>query len=474
MAAKHYVVLTEYGASLVAKAHDQVKIELKDMVIGDANNQPYEPVHQRHRTSLVNQRAVVPIQSVEIIDQIVKVTATVPAHIGGFNFHEYGFTDKTGQLVYIANFHGAYKPIIDEGAGGEIQLITDIKADSGAQVLLAVDPNIVTATKDWVLQIINQQIRPFFKAFLHVGSVHATRSINYDPAIALEPIFGYRTKWTLRPYALYGVTDLTELTDQIINIAGGDTAKAKTLRVWERLPDIDPIYKLTTSVAGIEAGESVTFTLETEHLDVGTIVPFQLSYDETNFKLDAAVKSGGFIVGTDGKATYSMTFVERIENFIFNEIFFAEMHITENPSIKASVRLMVPRLHVDLYYQVWTGEDPMDFNNRYISMNATNIDYDKYIGEEIEVKFSGDALGYLYETNFGSGGVRGDKSKWSYTSNIVAASGDHIGRIFGLGKSFMVEQTAPQNIVLNADLYWRNQKIAGSSIKMNVPTPSQS
>ncbi|RYL25918.1 phage tail protein [Acinetobacter piscicola] len=471
MAAKYYVALTEYGASLIAQAHDQVKIELKDMVIGDANNQPYEPIHQRHRTSLVNQRASVPIQSVEIIDQIAKITATISAHIGGFNFHEYGFTDRTGKLVYIANFHGAYKPIIDEGAGGEIQLITDIKAESGAQVLLAVDPNIVTATKDWVLKIINEQIRPFFKAFLHVGSVHATRSINYDPAIAFEPIFGYRTKWTLRPYALYGVADLTELTDQIINIAGGDTAKAKTLRVWERLPDIDPIYNLTTSVMGIEAGESVIFTLETEHVDPGTIVPFQLSYDEQYFKLNKASKSGTFIIDADGKATYNLTFVEKIQNFAGSDIFYAEMKLSEAPSIKAKVRLMIPRLDINLLYKVWEGEDPMDFNKRFITLQVSNIDFDQYLDEELEIKLWGDALGYLYEYNF-VGGQKGDKALHNYLTKVVIANNETgIGYPLGEGLDFMVEPGAPSNIELNADLYWKGNKVNSSSITMNVPSP---
>lgn len=152
MNARYYVTLTDYGASLIAQAHNSSQIKLLNMVIGDANNQPYEPVDQKHRTHLINQTASIPIQSIEIIDTSAIVTAVIEANIGGFYFHEYGFTDKTGQLVYIANYHGAYKPIIQEGAGGELKLVTEIKADSGAQVLIEVDPNVVTANKDWVLK----------------------------------------------------------------------------------------------------------------------------------------------------------------------------------------------------------------------------------------------------------------------------------------------------------------------------------
>ena len=152
MAAKYYVTLTDYGSSLIAQAHNVVSIELTSMVIGDANNQPYEPITQKGRTSLINERARVPIQSVKVIGQIAQVSATIEANIGGFNMHEYGFIDTTGQLVYIANFHGAYKPAIAEGAGGELEIVTDIKVDSGAQVLVQIDPNIVTANKKWVLE----------------------------------------------------------------------------------------------------------------------------------------------------------------------------------------------------------------------------------------------------------------------------------------------------------------------------------
>lgn len=155
MAAKYYVTLTDYGSSLIAQAHNVVSIQLTAMVIGDANNQPYEPLTQKSRTTLVNERARVPIQSVEVIGQIARVSATIEANIGGFNMHEYGFIDATGQLVYIANFHGAYKPMIAEGAGGELEIVTDIKADSGAQVLVQIDSNVVTANKQWVLDQLN-------------------------------------------------------------------------------------------------------------------------------------------------------------------------------------------------------------------------------------------------------------------------------------------------------------------------------
>ncbi|WP_228284352.1 phage tail protein [Acinetobacter sp. Tr-809] len=150
MQAKYYVTLTDYGATQVAQAHDVASITLTQMVIGDANGVPYDPVDQKNRTTLVNQRASVPVQSVVINGAVTTVTATIPANIGGFNLHEIGLKDSTGQLVYIGNYHGGYKPAIAEGAGGELTIVIDIKAEAGNQALIEIDPNIVTANKDWV------------------------------------------------------------------------------------------------------------------------------------------------------------------------------------------------------------------------------------------------------------------------------------------------------------------------------------
>lgn len=152
MSARFYLTLTDYGASLIAKAHGVATITLKDMVVGDANNQPYDPIAHKSRTTLVNQRSSIPIQTIQPINTEIRVSATIPGNIGGFNIHEYGYTDSTGKLVYIGNYHGVYKPLIAEGAGGEIEIISDIKADAGAEVIVLVDPTVVTASKEWVLE----------------------------------------------------------------------------------------------------------------------------------------------------------------------------------------------------------------------------------------------------------------------------------------------------------------------------------
>ncbi|ENW82697.1 hypothetical protein F909_00968 [Acinetobacter sp. ANC 3929] len=151
MPARYYLTLTDYGAAQVAQAHNTTSILLSELVLGDAYGVPYDPVEKKERVALVNQKATVPVQSVSINGPVTTVIATVPANIGGFNLHEIGLKDDTGQLVYIGNYHGAYKPVIAEGAGGDLTLVIDITSVSGKEALIEIDPTVVIANKKWVL-----------------------------------------------------------------------------------------------------------------------------------------------------------------------------------------------------------------------------------------------------------------------------------------------------------------------------------
>ena len=158
MAAKYYLTLTDYGSTQIAQAHEQSPIQLQNLVIGDANDVPYDPITGVNRTTLVNQKASVPIQDIQIIDDFIRVTATFGTSVGGFNIHEIGLTDETGQLVYIGNYHGGYKPILEDGAGGQLTLTIDIKGTPANNISLTVDENINTATQAWVNQQLEKKL----------------------------------------------------------------------------------------------------------------------------------------------------------------------------------------------------------------------------------------------------------------------------------------------------------------------------
>ena len=164
--ANYYVLLTNYGKQVIANAHTATPIQLVSVVLGDANNQPYLPESRLGETGLVHETARVPVTRVKIVDDTtVEVTAIVASNIGGFNIHEVGILDAKGKLVYVGNFHGGYRPLLTEGAGGDMELVFSITANNLAQVLIEVDPTVVTASKAWVNSTIIKQFTDFQALF---------------------------------------------------------------------------------------------------------------------------------------------------------------------------------------------------------------------------------------------------------------------------------------------------------------------
>jgi len=181
MPSKYYLTLTTYGSDLIAQAHETAPLNLKNLVIGDANGVPYDPLTAIDRTHLVNQKASVLIQHLEVIDDVVRIQATVGANIGGFNIHEIGLTDETGQLVYIGNYHGGYKSLFEDGAGGELTISIDIKGVAANQINLSIDPNINTATQAWVQQKLNEMMDAINrKEDIKVGDLFITTTLFAD------------------------------------------------------------------------------------------------------------------------------------------------------------------------------------------------------------------------------------------------------------------------------------------------------
>lgn len=349
MTATYYVTLTDHGSERIAQAHGQAEIILVNLVLGDANGLPYDPISKKNRTALVNQRASVPVQSVVIDGNVARVTATINSSIGGFNIHELGLTDSTGKLVYIGNYHGGFKPVLANGASGELVLLIDIKADAGSQVLIQVDPTVVTANKQWVLDnfvklttynahvmqnqlehnnllslISNEaQLRQdqfnsvsttlsnMFKAMYPVGSWHGSNSAGYNPATAFAPFFGYPTTWYLWPYVPAGVANTSAALGQIIALEAGNDVQAATTRIWERLPDgaSPPGYTLTASSSTVDEGSQVTFTLSTTGLAQGTQVAWNITGIQAT-DISPNAMTGNFVLGSDGSATHTITLNE--------------------------------------------------------------------------------------------------------------------------------------------------------------------
>ncbi|WP_201512343.1 phage tail-collar fiber domain-containing protein [Psychrobacter alimentarius] len=169
--ANYYVLLTDHGKSFVANAQANSQLALTHVVLGDANDQPYLPESRLNQTKLVHQTAKLPVASVKVINETTaEVSAVVPSNVGGFNVHEIGITDSSGKLIYIGNFHGGYRPTLTEGAGGDMELIFTITADNLATVVIEMNGNVVSATRDWVTE--HFVTKPNFQEHLDAKDPH--------------------------------------------------------------------------------------------------------------------------------------------------------------------------------------------------------------------------------------------------------------------------------------------------------------
>ena len=197
----YYVLLTDYGKQVIANAHTTTPIQLVSVVLGDANNQPYLPESRLGETGLVHETARVPVTRVKVVDDTtVEVTAIVASNIGGFNIHEIGIVDVTGKLVYVGNFHGGYRPLLTEGAGGDMELVFSITANNLAQVLIEVDPTVVTASKAWVNSTIIKQFTDF-QALFNSWQEAVNQDLELVKSRKIEPVSIGGLLITTRNYA---------------------------------------------------------------------------------------------------------------------------------------------------------------------------------------------------------------------------------------------------------------------------------
>lgn len=326
MSALYYVTPTDYGLSLIAQAHNSGNIKLVNLVLGDANGIPYNPISQKSRTSLINQRASVPISAIHVSDGSVQVTALIGNTIGGFNIHEIGLTDHTGKLVYIGNYHGAYKPELQEGAGGELYLFIEIKLEQGANVIIqASEGNIF--------------LKFLIDTLYHVGSCHGTYSMDYDPSIELEKFFGYKTVWRLSPDIPQGVSNLNATLNTVNFLASEGNKKTRTLRIWRRMPDdyVDPVFKFERISPGIIEGNLgiydvyAQFKLTTTGVAPGTQFAWEVINDPNGYIYLSTTrqgtqvpKNGVLTIGQNGTAT--LTVVPHYSTEGFNTVKAGELH----------------------------------------------------------------------------------------------------------------------------------------------------
>jgi phage-related tail fiber protein len=131
--------------------------DLSFMAFGDGGGADVTPVD--NRSSLVNEVHRRPVNSVEKDPDNpgwVVVRCVLPPEIGGWTIREVGIYDAAGDLVAYGNFPASTKPVLAQGSGKELIADIYLEVGAGANVILQINPSVVTATQSWVLQQIAQ------------------------------------------------------------------------------------------------------------------------------------------------------------------------------------------------------------------------------------------------------------------------------------------------------------------------------
>ena len=147
---------TAVGLELMTQAEATgTQIRLTHIAVGDGNGNPITP--DKSMTQLVRERHRAVVNRVwqdpNIVNQF-SAEIIIPATVGGFTLREVGVFDSNGNLFVVGNLPDTYKPTDTDGAYSDTVIRVDFMVTNASVVQIMVDPNVVVATHQWVMNTI--------------------------------------------------------------------------------------------------------------------------------------------------------------------------------------------------------------------------------------------------------------------------------------------------------------------------------
>ena len=127
------------------------KVVFSQMSVGDGGGSATTPSEEQ--TSLVNELFRTQLNSLKLsdADSIIIAEMIIPPEVGGFTIREAALFDDAGECMAVANVPETYKPALTEGSGRFTILRIWLAVSSTEAVELIVDPGIVLATVEDVI-----------------------------------------------------------------------------------------------------------------------------------------------------------------------------------------------------------------------------------------------------------------------------------------------------------------------------------
>ncbi|WP_373890866.1 phage tail protein [Klebsiella variicola subsp. variicola] len=150
-------LITTTGREKIAAAIvDGNKVVFSEMSVGDGGGSTTTP--EENQTSLINERFRTQLNSLRLSDteNIIIAEMIIPPEVGGFTIREAALFDDAGVCMAVANVPETYKPALAEGSGRFTILRIWLAVSSTEAVELVVDPGIVLATVEDVINAGNE------------------------------------------------------------------------------------------------------------------------------------------------------------------------------------------------------------------------------------------------------------------------------------------------------------------------------
>ncbi|HFF8752631.1 TPA: phage tail protein [Klebsiella pneumoniae] len=132
------------------------KVIFSQMSVGDGGGNATTP--DEEQTALINERFRTQLNSLKLSDteNIIIAEMIIPPEVGGFTIREAALFDDAGVCMAVANVPETYKPALAEGSGRFTILRIWLAVSSTEAVELVVDPGIVLATIEDVINAGNE------------------------------------------------------------------------------------------------------------------------------------------------------------------------------------------------------------------------------------------------------------------------------------------------------------------------------
>lgn len=157
----YYTVLTTTGqAKLSAAIATGGTLAITQMALGDGGGGAVTPVE--NRSTLINEVDRGPLNSLNqdpLNDNWFTAERIILPNVGGWTIREVGLFDADGDLVAYGNFPESYKPMLTEGSGKELVVRMQFEVAAASTIILQVNPSIVLASQEWVLQMLDANSR---------------------------------------------------------------------------------------------------------------------------------------------------------------------------------------------------------------------------------------------------------------------------------------------------------------------------